>query len=61
MAAVVAEGFSYIRNADGREELYDVLADPAQLRDLAPEADSAERLRRLRENLDGLTGGQDGD
>ncbi|WP_337175629.1 sulfatase [Paludisphaera sp.] len=61
MAAVIADGFSYIRNADGREELYDVLADPAQLRDLAPEPDSAETLTRLRESLDGMRtdGGKD--
>lgn len=61
MSAVVAEGFSYIRNADGREELYNVLADPAQLNDLAPAAESAEILKRLRENLDGLTTVEDDD
>lgn len=61
MAAVVAEGFSYIRNADGREELYDVRTDPAQLRDLAPEADSTDVLKRLRENLDDLTTVEGGD
>ncbi len=61
MSGVVADGFSYIRNADGREELYDVLSDPAQLRDLAPAADSAEVLDRLRAHHDDLTTAEDGD
>lgn len=59
MAGVVAEGFSYIRNADGREELYDVAADPKQARDLAPAASSADVLTRLRGRLEELTSDQD--
>ncbi|WP_165251010.1 sulfatase [Paludisphaera soli] len=51
MSGVVADGHAYIRNADGREELYDVLADPRQLRDLAPEAESATLLERMRGRL----------
>jgi arylsulfatase A-like enzyme len=35
MKSIVSDGKSYIRNADGREEVYDVLTDPAELRDLA--------------------------
>ena len=35
MKSIVSDGKSYIRNADGREEVYDVLNDPAELRDLA--------------------------
>ena len=31
MQSVVAEGKAYIRNADGRAELYDILNDPAEL------------------------------
>ena len=35
MQSLAAEGKSYIRNADGREELYDLAADPLEARDLA--------------------------
>lgn len=59
MSGVVADGLSYIRNADGREELYDVLADPKQLRDLAPSPESAPLLDRMRDHLEGLATGQD--
>jgi arylsulfatase A-like enzyme len=48
MTAVVAEGMSYIRNADGSEELYRLLEDPAESKNLAGvEADKA-ALGRLR-------------
>ena len=59
MAGVTADGLTYIRNADGREELYDVLADPEQLRDLAPAAGSEEALRRMRERLEVLASSED--
>jgi len=59
MSGVVAEGLSYIRNADGREELYDVLADPKQLRDLAPAPESAALLERMRGRLEVLDPGDD--
>jgi arylsulfatase A-like enzyme len=35
MQSIVASGKALIRNADGREELYDLSADPAETRDLA--------------------------
>ncbi|WP_165226528.1 sulfatase [Aquisphaera insulae] len=61
MSAIVADRFSLIRNADGREELYDVQADPGQLHDLAAATDSASLLERLRERLDEMTASEDED
>ncbi|MDG3004780.1 sulfatase [Paludisphaera mucosa] len=61
MAALVAEGFSYIRNADGREELYEVAADPGQLHDLAPTPGSAATLERMRARLEALAPDEDDD
>lgn len=55
MASVVAHGKTYIRNADGREELYDILNDPADSRDLAGSTGSIDSLARLRETLQALT------
>ena len=37
MKSVVAEGHVYIRNSDGREELYNLADDPGEVRDLARE------------------------
>ena len=54
MYGVVAENQTYIRNADGQEELYDLQTDPMQSRDQAESADSnppqrtaAKRLKEL--------------
>ena len=55
MASVVAHGKSYICNADGREELYDLLSDPADSRDLVGSTASTDSLARLRETLKSLT------
>lgn len=38
MRSVFAGGYHLIRNADGREELYDLRRDPLETRDLAPAA-----------------------
>ena len=53
MTSLVAEGLHYIRNGDGREELFDLDGDPGEIHDLAsaPKYDTAlksfrERLRR---------------
>jgi arylsulfatase A-like enzyme len=54
MRGLVASGKSYIRNADGREELYDLAADPAESRDLAGSAGSELELARLRSKLEGF-------
>lgn len=54
MYSVVAEDQTYIRNADGGEELYDFRNDPAQLLDQAASTDSAAVLRRMRDRLKSL-------
>jgi arylsulfatase A-like enzyme len=54
MHSLVADGRVYIRNADGREELYDLESDPDELRDLtgSPEGPPAlERFRAIWEQL----------
>ena len=48
MQSVVADGRAYIRNADGRAELYDIKNDPAELHDLAGSAQS-QTVRKLRQ------------
>jgi arylsulfatase A-like enzyme len=54
MHSVVAEDRSYIRNADGQEELYNLRDDPAQLRDLSASAEEVPVLRRMRDRLKAL-------
>ena len=48
MKSVVVDGHVYIRNSDGREELYDRAADPAEASDLVGRADRRPLLERLR-------------
>ena len=45
MQSVVADGKAYIRNADGRAELYDIMDDPAELHDLAGSTESEAMVR----------------
>ncbi len=52
LQALFAEGHSYIRHADGVEELYNLAADPSQSHDLRSSADSAAVLDRLRKALE---------
>jgi hypothetical protein len=50
LQSVVDEGFHYIKSGDGREEIYDLSADPEELANLVSSPDhrpSLERLRRL--------------
>ncbi|MFO0953014.1 MAG: sulfatase-like hydrolase/transferase [Isosphaeraceae bacterium] len=47
MTSLVGWGYHYIRNGDGREELY-ALDDPAEEHDLASKPEAAETLARLR-------------
>jgi arylsulfatase A-like enzyme len=54
MTSLVADGTIYIRNADGREELYDLDDDPAEARDLSGSADAAPILGRFRQSLERL-------
>jgi hypothetical protein len=51
LQALVTDQRVYIRNADGREELYDFERDPAELQDLAGAADAPPLLKRLRRDL----------
>ena len=52
MKSVVADGYVYIRNSDGREELYHSAIDPAEVHDLAREAAQSDRLAHLRHQAD---------
>ncbi len=52
MVSVVAEGMTYIRNANGEEELYRLLEDPEEAKDLAKD----EALRPILERLRVLAG-----
>jgi arylsulfatase A-like enzyme len=53
-AVVDREEKVYIRGGDGREELYDLRADPLQVRDLSGSPDSGPDLERLRSALKAL-------
>ncbi len=48
MQSLIFEGMHYIRNGDGTEELYDIVADPWERRDLAGSAKNREKLSLLR-------------
>jgi len=48
MASVMAGGVHYIRNGDGREELFDVRIDPWERSNLAGESTAAEELSLFR-------------
>ena len=51
LSSLVDRGFHYIRNGDGREELYDLDTDPHETHDLARSAEATEMLRQFRESL----------
>jgi len=51
MHSLIEEGWHYIRNGDGQEELYDVERDPGELENLA-EADGGTLLARFRAELE---------
>ena len=52
--ALYLDKYSYLKREDGREELYDLDADPAQNHDLAASPDSAATLNRFRDALDAI-------
>ena len=52
--AVRSRGWMYVRYTDGQEELYDLRADPGQLRNLAGEPSRRGRLQERRARLDVL-------
>ncbi len=49
MKSVVADGHVYIRNSNGREELYNIVTDRGETHDLAAEPDQTDRLAHLRD------------
>jgi arylsulfatase A-like enzyme len=57
MTSLLSEGKVYIRDAYGREELYDVAADPDESRNLAGSPEARPSLLRHRLTLDGLVNG----
>ena len=54
LGSIVEGGKVYIRDGDGREEVYDLLADPSESRNLAGEAASQPALGHLRRSLERL-------
>jgi arylsulfatase A-like enzyme len=52
MKSLVAGEYHYIRNGDGREELYNIEADPLEKRNLAGSAAARKKLEVLRASLD---------
>jgi arylsulfatase A-like enzyme len=56
LASLTAEGKVYIRDSDGREELYDLASDPDEARDLAGTHDARVVQGRCRAALDALIG-----
>jgi len=51
MASVTDDAYHYIRNGDGREELYAIALDPDERRDLGQLPESAPILERSRQTL----------
>ena len=51
LISLVDRGFHYIRNGEGREELYDLERDPHETHDLAHSVDVAEALRQFRQRF----------
>lgn len=56
MFSLIEGGRKLLRNGDGRDELYDLRADPGEARDLAGSAESGADLERLRARLGSLLG-----
>ena len=48
LVAVVVDQWHYIRNLEGREELYDLSQDPAERHNLAADSADSDVLGRLR-------------
>jgi len=58
MTSLVAEGLHYIKNGDGREELYDFENDPDEERDLATSDEGRRLLAQFRMSLDLILSGR---
>lgn len=62
MFSVVREQLHYICNGDGKEELYDIARDPAELHNLAGDLLSQPAVRSMRSELDdALSGHEEGE
>ncbi len=59
MASIVLGDSVYIRNADGREELYDLAADPEESRDLSRGPEAEARLGPFRAELGRVKAGDE--
>jgi hypothetical protein len=51
MKSLVADGYHYIRNGEGTEELCNFRSDPAEERDQARSGDGGDQLARSRASL----------
>jgi arylsulfatase A-like enzyme len=58
MRAIVLDGMHYIRNGDGREELYDLARDRSEENNLAGSVEHKSALDRFRRSLSNLTSAQ---
>jgi len=58
LTSLVTGRYHYIRNGDGKEELYDLEADPAEERDLANTAEGRDLLEQFRRHVDPVDVGQ---
>ena len=54
MRSEIVDGFRYIRNGDGRGELYDLGTDPLEQRDLIATQEQASRAAALRKRVDAI-------
>jgi arylsulfatase A-like enzyme len=51
LLSLVDRNYHYIRNGDGREELYDIALDPREVNDLARSSSAGDALRRFKGSL----------
>jgi len=54
MRSEIVDGFRYIKNGDGRGELYDLGADPLEQHDLVSKQEQASRAAELRKRVDAI-------
>ncbi len=56
MHSLIRDGFHYILNGDGSEELYNLMFDPGEMNDLAADSGAVPRVERLRRILRSVPG-----
>lgn len=59
MKSIVYEEYHYIKNGDGREEIFDYTNDPWEQRDLADALEGKRQIQQFRAILDSFTNGLD--